>query len=69
MGMAAILLIGYLIFGGDGCNNCVVIQNSQSVMVVISSEDPAPPLAEIQAQKPDGISLPSVFRDTLPLRD
>jgi hypothetical protein len=46
------LLIGYLIFGGDGCENCVVIQDAHNITVEIASEGSDSPLAEIQASAP-----------------
>jgi hypothetical protein len=58
--MAAVLLIGYLIFGGDGCENCVVIQDAHNITVEIASEGSDSPLAEIQASAP--VDRPKLLR-------
>jgi hypothetical protein len=52
MGMAAVLLVGYLIFGGnDGCEDCVIINDAQHTTVTITAEEGDKPAVQLKRVK------------------
>lgn len=51
MGYAGAILLGYLLFGDSGCDNCVIVQQADNTNVTINAGDERPAVEVIPFKK------------------